>query len=321
MGVSLMRVDANTPQAAKESTLHELTHHIQNKEGFAPGANPSMAPFPESREGGAWPYFKEALTDAITPMGFNEYVAAGKYGPDHIDVAKKDYAHYLETLSKISTTGEIPEHLNNHLMATAQYNWYKRNRGEVEAENVAHRARMTPEQRRMIPPHRTQEFPYEEQTIREMNDNDLIPERAKGGEVSEHQLPEWARPYLGAGLRAHARGEHFYGGSPQYEEELRLFKQLHGAPSNEAPAAQEAPVVPETPARAHGGTVATPETKKLGTIADGFSKRLDNVNKLLTSLEKAHAKKPNAKLQEKITSKRDEVERLKAHIDKVKSLH
>ena len=249
MGFSLMRVDANSPQGAKESALHELTHHIQNKEGFAPGANPSMAPFPEGGEGGAWPYFKEILADAITPMGFNEYLAKSKYNPDQIDTAKKDYSQYLAALNDISTTGVVPKKLNDSLMATAQYDWYRRNRGEVEAENVAHRARMTPEQRRMIPPYRTQEFPNEQQTIREMSDDDSVNRKAKGGEVSEHALPDWVKPYFAAGLRAHARGEHFYGGTPQYEEELAAFKQAHEP---------EAPVAPTAPeGYADGGNVTS----------------------------------------------------------------
>ena len=269
---------------------------------------------------------------------------------------------------------------------------------------------MTPEQRRMIPPYRTQEFPYEEQTIREMNDNDLIPERAKGGEVTEHALPDWAKPYLAAGIRAHARGEHFYGSSPTYEEELAAFKQAHEPEAPVAPTApegyagggataaysdlnpppnldeilksrpkrspqedaianeylrrmQEPPInpkierldtpktfdqmpnlpvpgtsdpmpnvtrfnqyyeplpTPEPQALKHGGKAATPEAKKLGTIADGFSKRLDNINKLLTSLEKAYAKKPNTKLAARISKSKDEAKRIQDHIEKVRSFH
>ena len=301
-------VEGRTPQEAKGTALHELQHSIAEREGMPQGTSPSMAPFPEDRAGGAWPFYDEALKDYMTPPGLDAYQARFKF--DNPAQAAKSYQGYLDQIDQIAKTGKIDPSVDKYLTKRASFDWYQRNEGENLAEAVRERANLAPDQRRALPFWESMPHPYEEQTRLSMPE-----EKATGGEVTEqkHELPIWVRPYFGAGIRAHSRGENFYGGTPQYEEELKLFKQAHEP---------EAPVAPTAPeGYAKGGKVTTPEDKKLGSIADGFSKRLDNIHKLLTSLEKAYAKKPNSSLKAKIASKRDEAQRIEAHINKVKAAH
>ena len=138
-------------------------------------------------------------------------------------------------------------------------------------------------------------------------------------EQQDRTLPDWAKPYFAAGLRAHARGEHFYGGTPEYDADLAAFKQLH-QPSESRQVPGEAPIAPTAPEEfKHGGKVTTPESKKLGTIGDAFQKKLDSKETVIASLEKALARKPNAKLNAKLIKEKAEADRIRAHIEKVKS--
>ena len=59
------------------------------------------------------------------------------------------------------------------------------------------------------------------------------------------------------------------------------------------------------------------EQKKLGSIGDAFQKKLEDKQRVISSLEKALAKHPNAKLSAKLTKEKDEAKRIKAHLDKV----
>ena len=284
---------------------------------------------------------EDMASGAYTPPYGDQKTGLIEAGGSNYDEAKAAALHELQ--HHISETKEGFPPGGNALFGpydtpAENFDWYSRLPGENEAEAVAARADMNRKQRIIEPFYKSMPFPYEEQ---------IMPDKASGGEVSEHELPHWVKPYFAAGLRAHARGEHFYGGSEQYEHELNEFKRALGGEVKYQPdegsrsvttvdnaggldpdpvspyLMKERGFEPEHPApkqhveRKHGGSIGQAESKKLGFIASGFERRLENVNRALVALEKRHAKQPNTKLSEKIASKRDEAERIKHALERV----
>jgi len=128
--------------------------------------------------------------------------------------------------------------------------------------------------------------------------------------------------YLRAGGEAHKRGEDFFGGSDQYERELAALKHFyHGNP--QAPAAPEAPTEEEAPVgRKHGGPLNRKNnaiSKHISSIHDIFASKLSDKEQMIAALEKAIARKPNAKLSKRLSKEKEEVERIKAHLSRIMS--
>jgi len=104
-------------EAVRSSLLHELQHHVQHTEGFTLGGNPRRIT-PEQIAA------ERARLQAIPEE--KGWGSVGTYSPD---VADTQIAHQL----------------------------YRRIPGEIEARNVQTRANMTPRERSVLPPWKTEE--------------------------------------------------------------------------------------------------------------------------------------------------------------------
>jgi len=130
-----------------------------------------------------------------------------------------------------------------------------------------------------------------------------------------HGQSRYLIPYLRAGSEAVKRGEDFFGGSDAYENQLRALKHFyHG--NQQSQTAPEAPVEDEAPvARKHGGSVS----RQLNSIHDTFQAKLQDKERMISSLEKALERKPNAKLSKRLSKEKSEVERIREHLERVKA--
>jgi len=134
-----------------------------------------------------------------------------------------------------------------------------------------------------------------------------------------HAKATWMLPYLRAGAEAQKRGEDFFGGSDQYDRELGALKHFyHGR--QQAPVAPESDTAPEAPAFAKGGAVnrkSNPHLKQMNSIRDTFKLKLQDKERLISSLEKAVARKPNAKLSKRLSKEKSEAQRIHEHLQKI----
>ena len=162
------------------------------------------------------------------------------------------------------------------------------------------------------------------------------PHEASGGAVNPEHLPEhergfldnpdeaherskWLIPYLRAGSESVKRGGDFFGGDERYEQELQALKHFyHGR--QQAPVAPESDTAPEAPAFAKGGAVnrkSNPHLKQMNSIRDTFKLKLQDKERLISSLEKAVARKPNAKLSKRLSKEKSEAQRIHEHLQKI----
>ena len=171
-------------------------------------------------------------------------------------------------------------------------------RGTVGTEETHKSAFVNPEQHTFDPEH----LPEHE---RSFLDNP----------AEAHERSKWLIPYLRAGSEAQKRGEDFFGGSDQYERELGALKHFyHG---QQAPVAPEAPTEEEAPiGRKHGGSVNR-KSKQINSIHDTFKHKLADKERLISSLEKAIERKPNAKLSKRLAKEKSEAQRIHEHLEKI----
>jgi hypothetical protein len=127
--------------------LHELQHAVQRQEGFAGGSNPGFEMSELLAERAAERTNLSRLIDETQSA-----LGLSGYRPQHPDLLPL-YQRYDELLERA-----IPEE--------QAYQRYLRTAGEVEANNVMNRLRMTADERRATPPWITQDFPYDEQIVR-----------------------------------------------------------------------------------------------------------------------------------------------------------
>jgi hypothetical protein len=174
-------------------------------------------------------------------------------------------------------------------------------RGTVGSEETHQSAFVNPEQHMFNPEH--------------------LPEHERShlaNPQAAHDKAAWMLPYLRAGAEAQKRGEDFFGGSDQYDRELGALKQFyHGKP--QAPTAEEAPTAPEGGFK-HGGAVnrkSSPHLKQMNSIHDTFKAKLADKERMITSLEKAVARKPNAKLSKRLSKEKSEAQRIHEHLAKI----
>lgn len=125
-----VKVNAPTEDLAKSVGLHELQHHVQGLEGFAPGGNRSMFT----------PGQISAERDRMMQAG---NVAPGGTGWE-------------------AAGGVNPYELPDQVIAD---NLYWRLAGETEARNVQKRMNYTPEERRARPPWTTEDIPRQHQVL------------------------------------------------------------------------------------------------------------------------------------------------------------
>jgi len=147
-----------------------------------------------------------------------------------------------------------------------------------------------------------------------------LPEHERGlldNPDEAHESSKFLIPYLRAGAEAHKRGEDFFGGSDQYERELAALKHFyHGRP--QAPVAPESDTAPEASTFAKDGAV-NKRTKQISSIYDAFKHKLEDKERMVSSLEKALERKPNAKLSKRLSKEKGEVERIREHLERVKA--
>jgi hypothetical protein len=147
---SAIEVYAPSAQEGLPIALHELQHAVQAKEGFAPGSNPD---FEFSQLLGA----QNAKMRELSAEMDRRKSELGLYGyqPKHpeLDPLYEEYDALMAARSGITKDDA--------------YQQYIRTAGEVESNNVMNRRRMTAEERMATPPWLTQDFPYEEQIVRD----------------------------------------------------------------------------------------------------------------------------------------------------------
>ena len=160
------------------TSLHELQHAIQKREGFAQGSNPRMF----TKEGAedairmrtalAWQNevqkspgsnFREkeaALIREFQQSGLDEFI------PDDGSRAvadKMNASPWLETYIQ----DMVKEYgLDRSIVPPPPRELYRRTAGEVEARNVETRQRMNPIERRATPPWETEDIPRDRQIVR-----------------------------------------------------------------------------------------------------------------------------------------------------------
>lgn len=143
----------------------------------------------------------------------------------------------------------------------------------------------------------------------------------------------WMQPYMAAGrhmVELTGDPNSFFGGHDPETEAIyqrtlaaskafydNAFKQF----ANKAPTAPEAPTEEEAPVgRRSGGPVNRKNNthlKQLNSIHDTFKLKLQDKERMISSLEKAVARKPNAKLAKRLSKEKEEVERIRAHLKTV----
>ena len=176
----------------KDLLLHEVTHHIQNIEGFSLGGAP---------EG----FDRTALDQLIKQRGslIDERMEIEDVldDPDMPDAEAEYYSRRFDTLSdSISRTLREMEGMD-------PYDRYHRLGGEVEARNVPRRAGLSAQQRTSTPPELTEDTLRADQII--YTDPDNYPSHAWSAsdqspklldpDVSMYDLPPGSKPeYLGA---------------------------------------------------------------------------------------------------------------------------
>lgn len=129
--------------------LHELQHGVQEREGFAPGANT----YGLKMSTPAWDLYKERIQAIQTPLSYEEFSRqAGYDGP----APAKDYEHYLRLIKK------PPMNVISAAQEYAVQEAYRRSAGEVEARNVSGRAA---KDLYNVPPASTEDVPRELQIV------------------------------------------------------------------------------------------------------------------------------------------------------------
>jgi hypothetical protein len=144
----------------ESTTLHELQHAIQQREGFARGGNPSQftGDFANVDAAELGQKFDDAAklrrmsgSDYDLDRGLKrfEMLIGRKPSQDVIDMSGKMDADWLQKRANIYKAGDEEQA-------------YRRLAGEAEARNVQTRLDWTPEQRRATPPWETLDVPEDE---------------------------------------------------------------------------------------------------------------------------------------------------------------
>lgn len=153
------------PDEMKRVIIHELTHPIQEYEGFSPGASPEM---PQVRkyaqtEIDADKAQAKAIADpyqAKVDKFIDDELARG-VTLTRVQLANSfarqnplEHAEYLDAIMRLNSLNN-PRMLDHHAETV-----YRRAMGEYEAREAATRRNLTPAQRRAEPPYQDPENPY-----------------------------------------------------------------------------------------------------------------------------------------------------------------
>lgn len=152
-------IDAKDAVRAKDIGLHEIQHNLQDLENFGRGGS-SINAFSFSGPDSATSLYKQMRKDIRKPLTLDDYVQKA-WGGVKSEFAVKDYDLYLKSLKK-----PISANIDRVLQETAAKEWYRRQSGEVEARNVQTRMNMTPAERLLTPPWKTEDVARDKQIVR-----------------------------------------------------------------------------------------------------------------------------------------------------------
>lgn len=158
-GVVTINAPAKADQA-RSTTLHELQHAIQEREGFAKGGNSMMAFQPQNKE--AFALLAQKRREMQTPLSLQEYTkqAWGMDAPT--DEVRKSYADYVKTTKQASLSPAA----DRAAQEWAGKEYYRRLAGEAEARAVQARMNMTPAERRATFPEESYDVPLKNLIIK-----------------------------------------------------------------------------------------------------------------------------------------------------------
>lgn len=170
------------PGQAKSTTLHELQHAVQEREGFTRGDNPANYRPEQLKERAIQPFdmkiqaLMEADPEAARAFRARNVHQARMRGKEWT-TADQEMAERLDAALTSTPTGRALDKLDwdrSALFTLPDDHWqkqvfdtYRRAAGEVEARNVQKRAGMTADERRAQPPWTTQDVPDAQQILRE----------------------------------------------------------------------------------------------------------------------------------------------------------
>lgn len=159
----------------KSTTLHEMQHAIQNREGFARGGSPEAMAVDFSKAKRRW----EGLSDA---WQIKTELESGKTISEVLDEFRAldmDWADDALMLAKEHSAADLRKMADDAFQDVKSIRdpfstyagdpgkeGYRKLAGEVEARNVQTRMDMTPEERLASPPWETQDVPNDQQIVR-----------------------------------------------------------------------------------------------------------------------------------------------------------
>lgn len=158
-GVVTINAPAKADQA-RSTTLHELQHAIQQREGFAQGGNSMMAFLPQNKE--AFALLAQKRREMQTPLSLDEYTkqAWGMDAPT--DEVRKAYADYVKTTKQAALSPAA----DRAAQEWASKEYYRRLAGEAEARATQSRINLNPAQRRALFPEESYDVPINQLIIR-----------------------------------------------------------------------------------------------------------------------------------------------------------
>ena len=145
---------------ARSTTLHELQHAIQQREGFAQGGNSTMAFLPQNKE--AFALLAQKRREMQKPLSLDEYTkqAWGMDAPT--DEVRKAYADYVKTTKQTALSPAA----DRAAQEWASKEYYRRLAGEAEARATQSRINLNPAQRRALFPEESYDVPINQLIIR-----------------------------------------------------------------------------------------------------------------------------------------------------------
>ena len=168
-----LQISGDLPKDEATSTgLHELQHAVQKREGFATGGNPSEMALEKAKALKRWNAYSDAW-QIKTELEKGRPITEIMDDLRELDMMPEDAALNLSAEYSAEQLGRLKDRAYDELLQYGDstldpsgYEAYKKLAGEVESRNVQARMKMTPEERRIIPPWETQDVPYEQQIVR-----------------------------------------------------------------------------------------------------------------------------------------------------------
>jgi hypothetical protein len=206
---------ASKPKA-RSTTLHELQHAVQSREGFATGGSPSdfldQGSARNTRDALAWKRAvdaKQAEMPGADRIAVENALVQDYQRADLMDMLPNDSARYIANQPWFNEPNFIKKAeqtvrdygLDRRVDPYKPDEAYRHLAGEVEARNVQTRRDFTPEQRRARPPWETQDVPDDLQIVRMGGDGPQasVDDYLKRINPDGRQVPAADRPNLGMG--------------------------------------------------------------------------------------------------------------------------